>query len=52
MNETNRLKIAVISGAAHALQYKKENPRATDEEILQYVTRETRQILEKVGTDE
>ena len=52
MNETNRLKIALISGAAHALQYKREHPHASDEEILQYVTRETHQILLKVGTEE
>ena len=52
MNETNRLKIAVISGASHALQYKREHPNASDEEILQYVTRETSHILDKVGKEE
>lgn len=52
MNESNRLKIAVISGASHALQYRKENPRASDEEILRQITREITQILAKIGQEE
>ena len=52
MDESNRLKIAVISGASHALKYKRDNPKASDDEILRYVTKETRSILEKVGTEE
>lgn len=52
MNESNQLKIAVISGASHALQYKKNNPRASDEEILRQVTREVREIIEKINQDE
>ncbi len=51
MNESNRLKIAVISGASHALQYKKDNPRASDEEILRQVTRNVREILGKISED-
>jgi len=52
MNETNRLKIAVISGAAHALQYKQDNPRASDEDVLRHVTKEMREILKKIGTED
>ncbi len=52
MNETNRLKIAVISGGAHALKYKQSNPRATDDEILRYLTREMRNIIAKIGKEE
>lgn len=51
MNESNRLKIAVISGASHALKYKKENPKANDEEILRQVTRNVHDILSKISED-
>jgi len=51
MSESNRLKIAVISGASHALQYKKGNPRASDEEILRQVTLEVQEILNKISED-
>ncbi len=52
MNETNRLKIAVISGASHALQYRQDNPRSSDEEILRQVTRAMNEILGKIGQEE
>ncbi len=51
MNESNRLKIAVISGASHALQYKKNNPKASDEEILRQVTHDVHEILNKICED-
>ncbi len=46
--ETNKLKIALISGAAHALKYKEENPRATEDEIFQYLSDEAEAILGKI----
>ncbi len=52
MNESNRLKIAVISGASHALRYKQSNPRATDDEILRQVTREIHEILDKIDHED
>lgn len=52
MDEVNQLKLAVISGASHALRYKKSNPRASDEEVLRQVTREMQNILSKIGQDE
>lgn len=52
MNETNRLKIAVISGASHALQYKNKNPKVTDEEILRRITREMNEILGKIDHED
>ena len=51
MNESNRLKIAVISGASHALKYNKDNSRASDEEILRQVTRNVQEILGKISED-
>lgn len=46
--ETNKLKVALISGAAHALKYKEKNPKATEEEIFQYLADEAEEILEKI----
>lgn len=44
--------MALISGAAHALEYKKLNPRATDEEIIQYVNNKSDEIAKKLDTEE
>lgn len=52
MNESNRVKIAVISGASHALAYKSAHPQASDEEVLRQVTREMETILGKIGQEE
>ncbi len=49
--EEKRLKIALISGAAHALRFKTENPRASEQEILQYVTLQADKILEKIDAE-
>lgn len=50
-NDEKRLKMAIISGAAHALRFKEKNPRATEQEILQYVTAEADEILEKIDAE-
>jgi len=44
----NKLKMAVISGASEALRFKKLNPEAIDEEIMQYVTDNSEKIAEKI----
>ena len=49
--EDKRLKMAIISGAAHALKYKDKNPRATEQEVLQQVTSEVQKILEKIDEE-
>lgn len=46
------MKMAIIAGASHALQYKKDNPRAADEEAIQHVTREANNIISKINTEE
>lgn len=50
-DEEKRLKMAIISGAAHALEYKEKTPRASEEEIIQYVTSEVQNILEKIDEE-
>jgi len=49
--EEKRLKMALISGAAHALRFKTDNPRASEQEILQYVTLQANEILEKIDAE-
>ncbi len=51
MAENKRLKMAIISGASHALKYKRENPNATEEEALQHVNREMGEILNKIDKE-
>lgn len=48
MDGKKKLRLAIISGASHALKYRERHP-SSDEEVLQYVTREAEQILRKVG---
>ncbi len=49
--EDKKLKMAVISGAAHAINFKEKNPNATEQEIIQYITKETEKILEKIDEE-
>jgi len=51
MEEDKRLKMAIISGAAHALTFKEENPKASEEEVIRHVTKEVRNILEKIDKE-
>jgi hypothetical protein len=48
MAEKSTMKMALISCAAHALYYKKKNPRASDEEALQHVSRESEKIIKNI----
>jgi len=50
-NENKKLKMAIISGAAHALRHKQENPKLSEEEVLKYVTEEANNILEKIDEE-
>jgi len=45
---SKKLKMAIISGASHAIRYKEENPRATEDEVIRFVTREVDEILDKI----
>lgn len=47
-----KLKMAIISGASHALKFKQKNPNANDEEIIQKVSRESNDILDKIDAEE
>jgi hypothetical protein len=46
------IKMAIISGAAHAIRYKEKHPRATESDVIQHVTDEVENILEKIELEE
>lgn len=45
------MKRAVISGASHALRYKEEHPRDSDELILKRIVRELGDIIDKIDRE-
>ena len=50
--EDYKIKMAVIAGASHALDYKDKHIRATSEEILQNITDEIDEILKHIENEE
>lgn len=47
---TEKIKIAMMTAASKALDYKKINPKADSEEVLQYIMKELRaKGQEKIG---
>jgi hypothetical protein len=50
-DENDRVKMAVIAGASHAVHYKELNPNATEAEILQHLASEMDLILNKIDKE-
>jgi hypothetical protein len=48
MQDTQKLTMAAISGAAHAMQFKEKNPKATEQEVIKHITENAESILEKI----
>lgn len=48
MVENYKTKMAIISGASHALEIKEKNPKATNEEIIKKITERVNEILSKI----
>ena len=46
------LKMAVIAGASHALKFKEQNPRASDNEIMQHVADKVEKIVRVIFDEE
>jgi hypothetical protein len=46
-----RVKMALIAGASQALEYKRRNPKASDEEAIQHVSRQADKIADKLDTN-
>lgn len=42
------LRMAVISGASHAIRFMHKNPRATEQEVLRYISDSVEEIIEKI----
>jgi hypothetical protein len=51
MEDNYKLKMAVISGASHALEMKARNPKASDEDIVQEITESAEEILGKIDEE-
>jgi hypothetical protein len=50
--KTSIARMAVIAGAASALRYKEKNPRASEQEVIQHVTNNAEDILERIDVNE
>lgn len=48
-DEKESLKVAVIAGAASAMEYKQKKPSASESEVIKHVTKHIKEILEKVN---
>lgn len=51
MSDEFLLKMAVIAGASKALKLKEENPRWTDEKVIQKINSETKSIVNKLDRE-
>lgn len=49
--EERRLHMAIIAGAAQAIRFKEENPLSTEDKVIQHVTENTQEILNKIDED-
>ena len=51
-DEKKLLKMAIIAGASRALQFKREQRYATDEDAIQHVAHSSNDIISKLDTEE
>ena len=49
--DEKRIKVAIISGASHAIRYKEKHPRATEEEVIQHISKKAGEIMDKIDED-
>ena len=50
--EKSKLKIAIIAGASSAMSYKEKNPSASESEVINHVTKNIKEILEKIEKED
>ena len=50
MVSDKRTKMAIISGASHALGFKARNPKMSDEDVIQHINREIEKIANKIDS--
>ncbi len=46
------LKMAAIAGASHALKYKEKHRGSSDEEAIRAVSKDVREILDKIDEED
>ena len=51
MAKKDKVQMAVIAGAAQAIKYKEENPKASESEIMSYVTKRMKRIINDLEGD-
>jgi len=49
--EEKKTRMAVIAGAASALRYKDKHPDASEQEVIQHVTNNAEDILDKIDVN-
>jgi len=49
MEETKRLKLAVVAGASRAIKYKESKPNASEREVMNDVMRNIREIIKNIN---
>jgi hypothetical protein len=47
----DKLKIAVISGASHAIRYKELNPYMTEGDVIRYISSQADKIISKIDKE-
>jgi hypothetical protein len=47
--DKNLMKVAIITGASKAIEFKEKNPYATEKEILMHINSKMKEILDKIG---
>ncbi len=51
-NENQKIRVAIIAGANHAIKYLQQNKRATHDEALRHVANNTKEILSEIDDPE
>jgi len=51
MDKKEKIKMAVISGAASAMEYRERHPHATESEVIGYVTKKMPKIIRDLDED-
>lgn len=51
MEENKRLKMALISGASQAMKFRDGNPRSSEQEVLQYISDLSDDLIEKLDEE-
>ena len=47
-DEEKRLRMAIIAGAAKALDFKEKNPKVLKGEVIKHITKSAKEILDKI----